>query len=131
MKIHARKRTSSKKTANELKQICSQAVDKLCLYCLFQVVGTSCQQLITSLMGLSDLLQGCSIKTDIVMLLLHCYSLVLTTLCQCCSMSISNCYDNLVTSLIFPSSLSVASCYQNLLTTWGKPCEQNVLVASS
>ena len=50
------------KPANKLQQVCSQANDKLCF------VGTSLQQAVKSLMGLSDLLQGCSSKTGTVMI---------------------------------------------------------------
>ncbi len=55
-------------SANKLLQICSQVVSKLCSHCLFpcscKKFGTSCQQLVTSLIALSDLLRGCSNKSD-------------------------------------------------------------------
>ena len=61
-----------KKSANKLyKNVCSQAVDKLCSHCLFQVVGASLEQavdVVTSLIGLPGLLHACSNKTNAVMI---------------------------------------------------------------
>jgi hypothetical protein len=61
---------------HKLLQVCKQVVtnlftnrgDKLCSHCLFLVVGTSRWQLVTSLMALSDVLQGCSAQSDTVMI---------------------------------------------------------------
>jgi hypothetical protein len=47
------------------KQVCQQAVNKMYSHCLSQLVnrfGTTCWQLVTTLLKLSDLLQGCSDK---------------------------------------------------------------------
>ena len=65
---------------HKLLQVCKQVVTNLLTSCSQQVVfallvpsccnkfGTSCSQLATSLMALSDLLQGCSNKSDTVMI---------------------------------------------------------------
>ena len=47
------------------KSVHMQPVDKLCSHCLFLVVVTSLEQAVNNLMALSDLLQGCSNKSDI------------------------------------------------------------------
>ena len=50
---------------------CKKFVNKLSSHCLSQVVikfGTSCYQFVTTLLILSGLLQGCSNKSDTVMI---------------------------------------------------------------
>jgi hypothetical protein len=45
-------------------QVCSQSIEKFCAHFLLSVVVRGCSQIVTSLMALSDLLQGCSDKSD-------------------------------------------------------------------
>ena len=69
---------------HKLLQVCVQVVTNLftsCRQVVFALLvpsccnkfGTSCSQLLTSLMALSDLLQGCSNKSDTVMVLQECH----------------------------------------------------------
>ena len=51
---------------------CNEFVHKLFLVCCSKF-GTSCQQLVTSKMALSDLLQGWSDKSDTVMIKQDCH----------------------------------------------------------
>jgi hypothetical protein len=64
---------------HKLLQVCKQVVTNLftsCQQVVFALLdpsccnkfGTSCYQLVTNLMALSDLLQGCSSKSDTVMI---------------------------------------------------------------
>ena len=46
--------------------------------------GTSCQQVVTTLLILSDLLQSCSNKAVTIMIYQYCYNLVLSTLLHSC-----------------------------------------------
>jgi hypothetical protein len=83
--------------------------------------GTSCWQLVTSLMTLSDLLQGCSNKSDTVRLTTQgCNNIVISWLYR-------TCWNNLVTSLILSTRL--LQLVPNLSTTWDKQCEHNLLTA--
>ncbi len=75
-RVHKQKRTTCNKSANKLLQVCSQAVNKMSSHCLFPVVETSLwqlvEQLVTSLLTLSDLLQGCYNKLVTAMMLTTC-----------------------------------------------------------
>ena len=70
---------------------------------LFNKYATSCQQFVTTLLILSDLLDGCSIQSW--------YNSIVTTLCrQPCNILVisrlyQTCCNNLATSLIMPSNL--------------------------
>ena len=120
------------KVVTNLYTTCNKSVHKLLSNCvrsagskLFNLnkFGTSCQQLVTSLIRLSDSLQGCSNKTDTVMISKYCYILVSSTLRQ-------SCYNRSVSELIGqPCKKSdvlvklVPSCQQafpNMSTTWEK-----------
>ena len=122
--------TSCRQLVNRLVTTCLQVCSNLCVFtCVVETIfRTSCKQLVTSLVGLSNLSQGCSNKTDqswynnIVT-----YSLVLSTLWQ-------SCYNRPVSELLgqpwsksdIPVELFVVL---NLLTTWNKQCEDNLLTA--
>ena len=108
----------------KLLQICSQFVNKLYSHCFFQVIGTSCKQLVaTYKVVLTNLMPSRCNKNVTRQTKQVCNNIVMMTvsvlLKQPCNKS-----DNI--------KKLVTSCYQlvpNLLTTCTKPCEHNLLTA--
>jgi hypothetical protein len=94
-----------------------------CQQVVFALLVPSCQQvwnnvltIVTTLLILSEFLQGCSNKSDTVMIEQNCYNLVSSTF----NILVIPCWNNLVTSLITPSSLFqvvTTVCFKLVTTT--------------
>jgi hypothetical protein len=116
---------------HKLLQVCKQVVTNLFTSCQQVVVallvpsccnkfGTSCYQLGTSLMALSDLSQGCPNKSDTVMMTKNvtrfttrgCNNIVISWLYD------RTCLNNLVTGLIISTRLL------QIVTSFFQPCWQ-------
>ena len=91
-------------------------------------------------MALSDLLQGCSNKSDTVMIQQERYKVDNTRLQQCCCIMIvtalleqpCNKSDNInIQQGCYKLLTACSKLVPNLLTTCNKPCEHNLLAASA